>query len=230
MKAPSARVAMLLSIGGVLAAGSAAALVNSQVLDDQSSGAPASATAVSSSTAPPVTSAASTLVAPATTSATTAATVPTTAVVTVATAAPTVPPTSAATSAPTTAPAATAAVSTRATYRLGNAGTALLDTAGGRLAVVSVTPAAGWTVDRARSDGAAVEIRLESESGEVRFDASLVRGVVRVSLETDDDNSGSGGGGGDDDNSGSGSGDDDSSGSGSGGGGGDNSGQGSGDD
>ena len=49
MKAPSARVAMLLSIGGVLAAGSAAALVNSQVLEDQSGGAPASATAVSTS-------------------------------------------------------------------------------------------------------------------------------------------------------------------------------------
>ena len=36
MKAPTPRVAMLLSIGGVLVAGSAAALVNSQVLDDQS--------------------------------------------------------------------------------------------------------------------------------------------------------------------------------------------------
>ncbi len=115
---------------------------------------------------------------------------------------------------------------------MGNAGTALLDTAGGRLTVVSVTPAPGWTVERARSDGAAVEIRLESGSGEVRFEASLVRGVVRVSLETDYDESGSGGGGGDDDSSGSGSGgDDDSSGSGSGGGGGDdNSGPGSGDD
>ena len=105
----------------------------------------------------------------------------------------------------------------------------MLDTAGGRLTVVSVTPAPGWSVDRAESDGASVEIRLESESGEVRFDASLVRGVVRVSLDTDYDDSGSGGGD-DGGNSGSGSGgDDDNSGSGSGGGG-DNSGQGSGDD
>ena len=38
MKTPSARVAMLLSISGVLVAGSAAALVNSQVLDEQSDG------------------------------------------------------------------------------------------------------------------------------------------------------------------------------------------------
>ena len=106
---------------------------------------------------------------------------------------------------------------TQATYRLGDAGTALLDTAGGRLTIVHVTPAPGWSVDRAESDGTSVEIRLESASGEVRFEASLVRGVVRVSLETDDDStvedsgSGSGnsghGGGGDDDNSGPGSGD-----------------------
>jgi hypothetical protein len=47
MKAPNPRLAMLLSIGGVLLAGSAAALVNSQVLDGQSSGAPPTATAVS---------------------------------------------------------------------------------------------------------------------------------------------------------------------------------------
>ncbi len=104
---------------------------------------------------------------------------------------------------------------TQATYRIGQAGTTLLDTAGGRLTIVQVTPAPGWSVDRAESDGTNVEIRLESASGEVRFEASLVRGVVRVSLETDDDddNSGSGsgnsghGGGGDDDNSGPGSGD-----------------------
>ena len=94
---------------------------------------------------------------------------------------------------------------TQATYRLGTAGTALLDTSGGRLTIVSVTPVAGWTVDRAESDGTSVEIRLESASGEVRFEASLVGGVVRVSLDTDDDSSGSGSGG-DDDNSGSGSG------------------------
>ena len=222
MKAPSARVAMLLSIGGVLVAGSAAALVNSQVLDDQSSGAPASATAVSTT----VLAAVTTTSAPTTTQApTTVATVPATTASTPTTQS-TVAPTS---SAPVTVPATTApAGGTQATYRLGEAGTALLDTAGGRLTIVSVTPVPGWSVERAESDGASVEIRLESESGEVRFDASLVRGVVRVSLDTDYDDSGSGGGdsggnsgpavvdgdnsgpggGGDDDNSGPGSGDD----------------------
>ena len=110
-----------------------------------------------------------------------------------------------ASSAASTTPAATSPLAgTQATYRLGSAGTALLDTSGGRLTIVSVTPVAGWTVDRAESDGTNVEIRLESESGEVRFEASLVGGVVRVSLDSDNDSSGSGGG--DDDNSGSGSG------------------------
>ena len=198
MKAPSARVAMLLSIGGVLAAGSAAALVNSQVLDDQSSGVPASATAVSTTVAPTVSATTPATVVPSTTqAATTLATVtapPVTAATTQVTAAST--SNSVASSAPSTTPAATTPpAGTQATYRLGTAGTALLDTSGGRLTIVSVTPVAGWTVDRAESDGASVEIRLESESGEVRFEASLVGGVVRVSLDTDDDSSGSGGGG-----------------------------------
>jgi len=87
---------------------------------------------------------------------------------------------------------------------LGDAATAILDTANGQLTMVTVAPHPGWVVDRAEQDDpTTVEIRLRSANGEVRFEASLVRGVVAVSLETDDD----------DDNSGSGSG---SSGSGSG--------------
>ena len=68
-----------------------------------------------------------------------------------------------------------------------------------------MTPLPGWSVERAENDGGGVEIRLESADGEVRFEASLVRGVVRVSLESDDDSSGSGSGD-DDDNSGPGGG------------------------
>ncbi len=228
MKAPSSRVAMLLSIAGVLAAGSAAALVNTQVLDDQSGGAPATAT-VAPTTLPVFPT---TTTSPATTPATvppTSATTPPTSASTPLTAAPTssTTPTAAATTASTAA--ATQVGTTQATYRLGDAGTALLDTAGGQLTIVTVTPAPGWFVERAENDGVSVEIRLESASGEVRFDATLVRGVVRVSLDSDDDNSGSGSGG-DDDSSGSGGGDDDNSGPGGGGGGDDNSGPGGGDD
>ncbi|MDF2732372.1 MAG: hypothetical protein K0S92_1004 [Desertimonas sp.] len=228
MKAPSSRVAMLLSIAGVLAAGSAAALVNTQVLDDQSGGAPATAT-VAPTTLPVFPT---TTTSPATTPATvppTSATTPPTSASTPLAAAPTssTTPTAAATTASTAA--ATQVGTTQATYRLGDAGTALLDTAGGQLTIVTVTPAPGWFVERAENDGVSVEIRLESASGEVRFDATLVRGVVRVSLDSDDDNSGSGSGG-DDDSSGSGGGDDDNSGPGGGGGGDDNSGPGGGDD
>ncbi len=141
MKAPSARVAMLLSIGGVLAAGSAAAVVNSQVLDDQSAGAPASATAVSTTTLAAVT----------TTTARADDALDHTATTTVATAPATVAtdcatPSTAATDRRTVAAArlprddGAPPAATQATYRLGDAGTALLDTAGGRLTVVSVTP------------------------------------------------------------------------------------------
>jgi hypothetical protein len=118
------------------------------------------------------------------------------------------------------------------------------------LRIVSVTPSPGWIVERAEQDDqTSIEIRLESGSGEVRFEASLVRGVIVVSFRADDDHDtsstavttpgtgstsstvdgNSGPGGGDDDNSGpGGGGDDDSSGSGSSGSGSDSSGSGSG--
>jgi hypothetical protein len=219
MKAPNPRVAMLLSIGGVLVAGSAAALVNAKVLDGQSGGAATAATTSTMPTAVQLTTTPTVATVPVTAPPTTVP--PTTAVPIVVTAPPTTTTTPTATTpfVPTvdTVPLVPAAGGTQATYRLGDAGTALLDTAGGRLTIVRVNPNPGWFVDRAESDGpASVEIRLESETGEVRFEASLVRGVVRISLRTDDnDNSGDGDGddnGGDsggDDNSGHGGDDDD---------------------
>ena len=119
---------------------------------------------------------------------------------------------------------------TQQAFRLGDAATAVLDTANGQLTVVSVTPHPGWALDRAeQEDSTSVEIRLESATGEVRFEASLVRGVVVVSLRSEaetsstsstpntgvDDDGNSGPGTGDDDNSGSGSSGSGSSGSGS---------------
>ena len=105
-----------------------------------------------------------------------------------------------------------------ATFQLGDSGTVTLSAAGGALSIASVTPNPGWTVERAWQDGpAAVEVRMGSAAGEVRFEAALVRNVVVHSLEIDPDSSGSGSGvSGSGDDSGSGSGDDsDSSGSGS---------------
>ena len=73
---------------------------------------------------------------------------------------------------------------TQQTFRLGDAATAILDTADGQLTIVTValrTPAGPWSDaeqddrgdDRSRSE-------LESAGGEVRFEASLVRGVMVV--------------------------------------------------
>ena len=119
---------------------------------------------------------------------------------------------------------------TQQSFQLGSGGTAIVDTANGTLRIVSVTPAPGWIVERAEQDDqTSIEIRLESGSGEVRFEASLVRGVIVVSFRADDDATGTtavttpGSGstsstvGGDDDNSGPGGGDDDNSGPGGGG-------------
>ena len=111
---------------------------------------------------------------------------------------------------------------TQQSFQLGSGGTAIVDTANGALRIVSVTPAPGWIVERAEQDDqTSIEIRLESGSGEVRFEASLVRGVIVVSFRADDDATGttavttpgSGStsstvGGDDDDNSGPGGGDD----------------------
>ena len=123
---------------------------------------------------------------------------------------------------------------TQQSFQLGSGGTAIVDTANGQFRIVTVTPAPGWIIDRAEQDDpTSIEIRLESGSGEVRFEASLVRGVIVVSFRADDDatrhhdgehglhaehdardrvrrarrcdDDNSGPGGGDDDNSGSGS-------------------------
>ncbi len=220
-----ARLAMILSVGGVLVAGTAAAVVNSEVLR-QNAAPPVTAPLVSPTTsgpgeadltlpaptAPPVETGATTT-APSTTAAT-AAIVPTT-------------PLTAAPSTTTTAPVGTGATTsgstTQQTFRLGDAATAILDTAGGVLTIVSVAPYPGWEVDRAeQEDSTSVEIRLRSTAGgDVRFEASLVRGVVVVTVRTDDDTSdddrGDDDASDDDSSSGSGSGSgDDDSGSGSG--------------
>jgi uncharacterized membrane protein YgcG len=91
---------------------------------------------------------------------------------------------------------------TPATFQLGDAGTVTLTASGDQLSIASVTPNPGWMVERAEQDGpAAVEVRMESAAGEVRFEAALVRGVLVHSLDIDRDDEGDD----DDDNSGSGS-------------------------
>ncbi len=171
------RIATALAVAGVLFAGSAAALVNSQVLGghDRSPGdsvlesptsVPATVprsvvTSITVRTSP--TSAAT--IAPAVPS-TTASAAPPPATVTV-TVAPTAP-------APAPAPAPPAAAPAPAAYAGGESGTVVLDGAGGSLVVVTVAPSAGWQVVEAEPTGPAT-IRVVFRSGdlEVTFDAAL---------------------------------------------------------
>ena len=185
------RIAMVISIAGVLVAGSAAALVNTQVLGGSTapSGLAVDAAPQSEQTIP-------------TTTAVTAATVPTTSVVTTA---PAVVPAQ-----PAGAPA-----STQAVYEILTSGSVTLDTAGDVLTIVGVTPAVGWAVTKSENqDATNVEIKLQSGTIEAQFHANLLFGVVTTSIESDDasntsvsveDDHGGGQGGGSDDSGGHGS-------------------------
>jgi hypothetical protein len=130
-------VATLLSLAGVLVAGSAAALVNARVL--QASDPVAGSAAESITTGSIVTQ-------------------------------------------PGTVPEPSA---TQALYRVGDAGTVLLDTGGGVLTVVAVTPAAQWAVVIVESTGDQVSVVLRSETHIATFAASLVGGVVATDVDID---------------------------------------------
>ncbi len=171
----------MISIAGVLVAGSAAALVNAQVLTGNASTSAFSVDQTSPTSSTPNTAEAGTQDPKVTT--------------TVAT---------------TTAPKAAAipqvaASSTQAVYAIGDAGSVTLDTSGDVLTIVNVTPVAGWTVTKSEADDAStVEIGFQSGSTEVEFHANLLFGVVTTSVESKDvsvtsnsvdDNSGRHGGG-----------------------------------
>lgn len=155
------RIAMVISVAGVLVAGSAAALVNTQVL-----GGSTAAPGLAVDAAPQ-----------------SEHTIPTT------TAAP-VPTTSVAAAAPAVVAAqrpAAAAVSTQAVYSIGTSGLVTLDTAGDVLTIVGVTPAAGWVVTKSENEDATnVEIKFQSGSIEAQFHANLLFGVVTTSVESND--------------------------------------------
>jgi hypothetical protein len=156
-----ARITTVLSLTGVLVAGSAAALVNTQVLHKAGSSDSASAEVVAPGTGAPV----DTNAAPSTSAAP----------------APVIAPTTT-TKAPT--PAA-APANTQATYQIGDAGTVALDTAGNVLTVVNATPNTGWTVISAQNDDPLnVEAVFQSATTRVEFHAALLFGVVTTSVES----------------------------------------------
>lgn len=75
---------------------------------------------------------------------------------------------------------------TQAMYRVGEAGDVLLDISGDVLALVSVTPAEGWTVVSATTTGTTAEVVFQHEDHVRRFTASLVSGVVIPSITSEE--------------------------------------------
>jgi hypothetical protein len=164
-----AGIATIASISGVLVAGSAAAMVNSQVLHNSSA---------------PKNSVRS--VAPLTVNLARPAQLPepSETVVEVAVTAAGPEGTSAA---KTTLADAAPAAPTQAKYRIGDAGDVTLDTAHDRLVIVSATPNSGWKVTSAENDDDLnVRVTFRSSTLRVEFRANLLLGVVNFSVTTYD--------------------------------------------
>jgi len=172
------KIAAALSLAGVLVAGSAAALVNTQVLQSNND----EATTVPALAAP------AGLLVTTTTTAGVETSLPTDATST--TVVGGAPSTSVDSTMPvSTAPAGTAptagATPTQAVYRIGDAGTVTLDTAGDRLTVVAATPGAGWQVGKVEQYSPLdIEIYFRSATVELEFKANLLFGVVSTSVES----------------------------------------------
>ena len=148
-----ARITTVLSLTGVLVAGSAAALVNTQVL--QNSTTKSSSVAVVLKDEPESVSTVST--APAVES------LPNKLEGVVGVAVTT----------------ATTPVNTQQAYAIGESGTVVLDTANGALTIVGVTPNAGWTVvEQKNTEPLIVEIKFQSATTLVEFTANALMGVV----------------------------------------------------
>ncbi len=152
----------MLSLSGVLIAGSAAALVNTQVLNHNGNYGAAANVHIAGTTSPGVTSPSAALPL--------ATTPPENAVL---------PPD------PAIAPATLPHASTQAVYQVGDAGMVTLDTANNALTVVLAAPNSNWTLREATSeDSTNIEVKFESPTERVEFHATLLFGVVGTSIET----------------------------------------------
>ncbi len=174
------KIAAALSLAGVLVAGSAAALVNTQVLQNNSEGS-TSAPAFGSTTVPSAALLATTT--------TVAGAVTPTTLPDGSASSTSMPDSSSTVPTSVTAPVSTApvagAVPTQAVYRIGDAGTVTLDTKGDRLTVVATAPSAGWQVGKVEQDSPLdIEIYFRSATVELEFKANLLFGVVSTSVES----------------------------------------------
>lgn len=173
------RLAAVLSVSGVLVAGSAAALVNTQVLRHTNESAMSGDTSGMQNSAP-------------------AGTVATAPVGTVVAGTDTIPVSTDGqpllpAGAPNSSTGAAPSRSTATSYRVATSGTVVLDTAGGVLSVRSATPTSGWQlVSTSKANPGHAQVVFESSTTRVVFDANMLYGVVGTSVEVyplDDDDS-----------------------------------------
>jgi hypothetical protein len=108
----------------------------------------------------------------------------------------TTPPTTVAPTAVAQTTPATQPSSSTATYQLAGSGTVTLRASGDTLAVVGVSPAPGWSVhDSGNQTPNSVRVRVRADDGgEVRFEASVVLGVISTHTEQNPDSGGGGDG------------------------------------
>jgi hypothetical protein len=155
-----ARITTVLSLTGVLVAGSAAALVNTQVLQGSTTKSTASAE-VSLKDQPE--------------SVSTVGTTPE----------PVSVPNKLESVAGVAVTLASTPVTTQQEYAIGDSGSVVLDTANGVLTVVGIYPNAGWGVlEHQNTDPMNVEIKFQSATTLVEFRANVLMGVVAWETES----------------------------------------------
>lgn len=78
---------------------------------------------------------------------------------------------------------ATEVTDTTTTYKVGDAGSVVIDTSTGAIVVTGIAPAAGYTSEPARTEaGGIVKVRFVSSTQRIEFTAQMVDGVVKVNV------------------------------------------------
>jgi hypothetical protein len=72
---------------------------------------------------------------------------------------------------------------TTTTYKVGDAGSVVIDTSTGAIVVTGIAPAAGFTSEPARTEaGGIVKVHFVSAKQRIEFIAQMVNGVVKVNV------------------------------------------------
>ena len=78
---------------------------------------------------------------------------------------------------------ATAVTDTTTTYKVGEAGSVVIDTTSGAVVVTGIAPAAGYTSEPARTEaGGIVKVHFISATQRIEFSAQMVNGSVKTNV------------------------------------------------